>query len=195
MINQNFVLLGAIIGSVGGLSYLIDTLKGKIKPNKITFFLWSLAPLIAFAAEIQQGVGIQSLMTFMVGFFPLTIFIASFINKKSFWKLGWFDFLCGALSLIGLLLWYMTKEGNNAIIFSLFADGLASLPTMAKSFYHPETESDFPYLLSAIDATLVLLTIKQWNLANFGFPIETVLINLIIFILLKLELGKKSGYN
>jgi len=33
MINQNFVILGAIIAAAGSLSYLIDTLKGKVKPN------------------------------------------------------------------------------------------------------------------------------------------------------------------
>lgn len=94
MLNENFVILGAVILAIGSLSYLIDTLKGKVKPNRVTFFLWALAPLIAFAAEIKQGVGIQSLMTFMVGFSPLLIFLASFVNKKAEWKLGSFDFIC-----------------------------------------------------------------------------------------------------
>jgi len=54
MINQNFVILGAIIATAGGLSYLIDTLKGKVKPNRVSYLLWSIAPLIAFFAEINQ---------------------------------------------------------------------------------------------------------------------------------------------
>jgi len=45
--------------------------------------------LIAFKAQIKEGVGIhQALLTFMVGFIPLIIFIASFINKKAYWKIG-----------------------------------------------------------------------------------------------------------
>jgi hypothetical protein len=80
MINQNFVILGAIIATIGSLSYLIDTIKGKVKPNRVSFLLWSLAPLIAFVAELKQGVGLQALMTFVVGFLPLTIFIASYFN-------------------------------------------------------------------------------------------------------------------
>src|SRR4051812_25550094 len=82
MINQNFIILGAIIASIGSLSYLIDTIKGKVKPNRVSFLLWSLAPLIAFVAELRQGDGLQSLLTFEVGFLPLTIFIASFFNKN-----------------------------------------------------------------------------------------------------------------
>src|SRR5437588_9334120 len=123
MINQNFVIVGAMIAAAGSLSYLSDTIKGKVKPNRVSFLLWSLAPLIAFFAEIKQGVGIQSLLTFVLGFLPLTIFIASFINKKAEWKLHCFDLTCGALSIISLLLWYITRTGNIVIVFSILADG------------------------------------------------------------------------
>jgi hypothetical protein len=191
MINQNFVIVGAIIAAVGSLSYLIDTLKGRVKPNRVSFLLWSLAPLIAFFAEIKQGVGIQALMTFIVGFLPLTIFIASFVNKKAVWSLTGFDLICGTLSIVGLILWYITKSGNIAIIFSILADGLAALPTVRKSFNYPETESAWPYFASTISAILTLLTVKVWNLANIGFPLYIVLITLVIFSLVQFKLGKQ----
>ena len=190
MINQNFVILGAIIAAIGSLSYLIDTVKGKVKPNKVSFLLWSLAPLIAFVAELKQGVGLQALMTFVVGFLPLTIFIASFFNKKSEWKLTRFDLTCGVLSLIGLVLWYLTKSGNVAIVFSILADGLASLPTVVKSFNFPETESAWPYFASAISATITLLTVQVWDLATVGFPIYILIVTLVISTLVQFKLGK-----
>jgi len=191
MINQNFVIVGAIIATAGSLSYLIATLKGKVKPNRVSFLLWSLAPLIAFFAEIRQGVGIQALMTFIVGFLPLTIFIASFVNKKAVWNLTGFDLICGALSIIGLVLWFITKSGNIAIIFSILADGLAALPTIVKSFNLPETESAWPYFASTISAILTLLTVKVWNIANIAFPLYIVLITLVIFSLVQFKLGKQ----
>ena len=194
MINQNFVILGAIIAAAGSLSYLIDTLKGKVKPNRVSFLLWSLAPLIAFFAEIKQGVGIQALMTFVVGFLPLTIFIASFVNKKAEWKLTGFDLMCGALSIVGLVFWYITKSGDIAIIFSILADGLAAIPTVVKSFNFPETESAWPYFASTISAILTLLTIKVWNVANVGFPLYIVLITLVIFSLVQFKLGKQIKF-
>jgi hypothetical protein len=164
MINQNFVILGAIIATMGSLSYLIDTIKGKVKPNRVSFLMWSLAPLIAFVAELKQGVGLQSLMTFEVGFFPLTIFIASFFNKNAKWKLTRFDLTCGVLSLIGLILWYITASGNVAIVFSILADGLAALPTIVKSFNFPETESSWTYFTGSLSAAITLLTVKVWDL-------------------------------
>lgn len=190
MINQNFVILGAIIAAIGSFSYLTDTLKGKIKPNRVSFLLWSLAPLIAFVAETKQGVGLQSLMTFVVGFLPLTIFIASFVNQKAVWKLTRFDLSCGALSLIGLLFWYLTKSGNVAISFSILADGLAALPTVVKAFNFPETENGWPFFTSSISAAITLLTIKVWDLANAGFPMYILIITLVISALVQFKLGK-----
>lgn len=190
MLNENFVIVGIVIAAIGSLSYLIGTIKGKVKPNKVTFFVWALAPLIAFVAEIKQGVGIQSLMTFWIGFAPLIILIASFVNKKAEWKLGSFDFICGGLAVIGLILWYVTKVGNAAIAFSMLADGLAALPTIVKSYIYPETESSWAYLTAAIMAILTLLTIKTWDFPNFGFPVQTLILTLILFVLIQFKLGK-----
>lgn len=190
MINQNFVILGAIIASIGSLSYLIGTIKGKVKPNKVSFLLWSLAPLIAFVAELQQGVGLQSLMTFVIGFFPLTIFIASFFNKNAEWKLTRFDLTCGVLSLIGLVLWYITSSGNVAIIFSILADALAALPTLVKSFNFPETESSWTYFATTLSAVITLLTVKIWDLANAGFPLYIAIVTLVISVLIQFKPGK-----
>jgi hypothetical protein len=190
MINQNFVILGAIIATMGSLSYLIDTIKGKVKPNRVSFLMWSLAPLIAFIAELKQGVGLQSLMTFEVGFLPLTIFIASFFNKNAKWKLTRFDLTCGILSLIGLILWYLTASGNVAIVFSILADGLAALPTIVKSFSFPETESSWTYFTGTLSAAITLLTVKVWDLANAGFPLYILIVTLVISVLVQFKAGK-----
>ena len=189
MLNSNFVILGTLIGAVGTVSYIIDTVKGKIKPNKVSFLLWSIAPLIAFAAQLKQGVGIESLMTFSTGFLPLLVFFASFVNKKSVWQITKFDVTCGILSLVGLGLWLITKNSNLAIVFSIVADGLAALPTVVKSYKNPETESAWPWLASSVGVVLTLLTIKIWTFANSSFIIYIFIVNMIIFSLVKFKVG------
>ena len=53
MIDERFVIIGAFLSMIAQLTYAIDTVKGKIKPNRVTWFLWALIPLIAFVAEIK----------------------------------------------------------------------------------------------------------------------------------------------
>src|SRR6185312_6897722 len=114
-----FLFIGFAINLFGAGGYIVDILKGKIKPNRVTFLIWPIAPLITFAAQIQQGVGIASLFSLFVAFTPFLVLIASFVNKKAAWKLTKFDITCGVLSLVGLILWQVTKVGNVAIFFSI----------------------------------------------------------------------------
>ena len=192
MLNQNFVFVGIAIAAVGLSSYFIDTVRGKIKPNKVSFALWSIAPIVAFFAQIKQGVGIQSLMTLSVGIFPIIIFLGSFVNKKAYWKITKFDLICGALSLAGLFLWYVTKVGNLVILFSILADGLAYVPTIAKAYKYPETESAWPWLAASTNGLFTLLTITIWNFTHVGFPLYFLVINLIVFVVVLLNNSKLS---
>jgi hypothetical protein len=182
MLNRYFVIVGTLIGSAGAFAYLWETIKGKVKPNRVSFLLWSIAPMIAFVAQIKQGVGLESLMTFSTGFLPLLTFIASFVNKKAEWRLTRFDAACGVLSLAGLALWLLTKVGNVAILFSIVADALAALPTLIKAYKYPETEMGWPWLATCIGVVLTLLTLKELTFANSGFIMYIFVIDMLIFI-------------
>jgi len=191
MIDERFVIFGAILSFIGHISYISDTVKGRVKPNRVSWLLWAFIPLIAFYAEIKQGVGLAALMTFMVGFGPAIIFISSFINRKAFWKISSLDIFCGILSLAGVLLWLVSKNGNLAILFSIFADFLAGVPTVVKAYHFPETENYPVYLLSGVNALITLMAIKIWNFAHFAFPIYIFLLCLLLFLLTKFKLGKR----
>jgi hypothetical protein len=190
MISPYFIFLGLALSLYGGLHYFLDTIHGRVKPNKMSWGLWALAPLIAFAAELKQGVGLQSLMTFIVGFNPLMIFLASFVNKKSYWKISRFDIWCALLSIAGIVLWFVTQKSDVAIIFSIAADLLAGIPTLKKSFFAPETESYEVFFYGLVNAIITLLTIKIWNLAYVGFPLYIVAFNTTAVLLIKCKLGK-----
>lgn len=193
MIDERFIYLGVGINFFGTISYLKSTLQGKTKPNKVTWFLWALAPLVAFAAQYSQGVGLVSLMTFMIGFGPILIFLASFLNKKSDWKITKFDIFCGILSLLGLVLWGLTRVGNIAILFAILADGLAAIPTLIKAYHYPETENLDSYLCAGISAVIAFLAIKDWNFANFGFALWTIFLCSIFVLIIRFKLGKKNA--
>lgn len=167
----------------------MDTIKGRVKPNKVSWLLWSVAPLIAFVAMIKQGVGITALATFIVGFVPLVIFIASFFNKEAKWEIGKLDVICGILSVIGLTLWLVTKVGNIAIIFSILADGLAAVPTIVKSFHFPDTENSTIFFFGVINSIIALLAIVDWNFQSFGFPLYLLFVDFIIAGLIKFKWG------
>lgn len=171
MIDPKFVFLAAAINLLATASYVVATLQGKTKPNRVGWFMWALAPLVATAAMVSQGVGISALMTFMSGFGPLLVFLSSFVNKKAYWEIDSVDILCGALSLFGLILWLITRTGNIAIFFSVMADGLAAIPTIRKIYTNPESEHYRAFAMSAVAAFITLLTIQEYNFESLAFPV------------------------
>ena len=191
MLPDYFVIIGTLIGAAGSVAYLVNTVKGKVRPNRVTFLMWSFVPFIAFSAQIQQGVGIEALMTFSTGFLPLTVFIASFANKASEWKLTRFDVVCGILSLVGLVLWMITKVGNIAIFFSIVADALAAVPTVVKAWKYPETEIAWPWIATVSGVLLTLLTLSEFTFANCGFILYILAVNIVIYTLVRFRLGRK----
>jgi hypothetical protein len=192
MIDQNWIYVGALLNLIGSVTYVVATIKGKTSPNRVTWFLWALAPLVAYGAMLGEGVSpLDGLMTFMVGFGPLLIFIASFFNKKSVWKITRFDMICGALSLLGLVGWLLTRTGSVAIFFSLLADGLALLPTLAKTWKAPETENYVVFLNGAISAAITMLALQVYDFEHMAFPVYIFIVCALMFVLIKFKIGPK----
>ncbi len=174
------VFVGAVIQLIGIYPYIKETVRGDTKPNRMSWLMWSLAPLIATAAALTNGVGWAVLPVFMSGFAPLLVFIASFINKNSYWKLERFDYICGACSLLALVLWGITKEPVVAIVFAIASDGFAAVPTLIKSWKYPETETITPFTTGVLNSLTSFAAIKAWTFSAYAFPVYLVFINLSI---------------
>lgn len=191
-----FELLGIIIAIFlrlfAGANYLIATIKGAVRPNPITWLFWGLSPLIAFGAQLQYGLQPSAWVTLALGLGPLLIFIVSLTkSEKKRWRLGVFDFLCGASAAVGLVLWQLTSDPVIALLFGILADILGGLPTVYKAYVRPETEKAFPYMLSMMSMVVTLLTLRDWNFINVGFPVYIFCINFVIGLLAWSKVGPK----
>lgn len=191
MLDVHFVIVGAVIGSAGTAKYLWDTLRGTTQPNRVSWLLWAAAPLLAFAVELHEGIGLQALMTFTVGFGPLVVVVASFWSPKAAWRIGRLDYLCGFLSIAGLALWIVTRHGTIAIVASIAADALAALPTLHKSLWAPHTETAAAYGAAAVNAALTLLTVKHATTAAVAFPLYILLVATLETVLIAGKVGPR----
>lgn len=179
---QYLVFVGVGINLVGAIPYIRETLRGTTKPNRVTWLMWSIAPLIATAAAFSDGIRLATLPVFMAGIMPLTILAASFINKEAYWKLETFDYLCGFFSLTALILWAITKEPLVAIFFAIIGDFFAAIPTLVKSWRHPETETASAYVASLLATLTSFFAITLWTFSAYAFPLYLVMINGLVIL-------------
>jgi len=183
MIPEYFAIVSALVSSTGGLYYLYKTITGKTRPNRTTWLLWGLLPMIAFVAQRAQGVEAMSWITFAAGLISFLIVLASFLNKKAYWKTKPRDYYIAAGAICGITLWLVTDNPNLAILFMLAADFLASLPTILKSYQYPETESWVAYAISTLGFGIGMLSIQSYTFENSAFVIYLFVVSGLLTIL------------
>jgi hypothetical protein len=178
---EYLVFVAAVASLFAAAAYIRSMLKGGAKPNRVSWLMWSIAPFIATAAAVSSGVGWAALPVFMSGFSPFLIFTASFVSKQAHWALSSFDYICGLLSGLALIFWYVTADPNVAIVFAMASDGLASIPTLTKSWNHPETEVAWPFLVGVFNAATSFSAITLWAFSAYAFPAYLIAINALLF--------------
>ena len=175
------VVLSAMISLSGAYAYIRGTLVGETKPNRVSWFMWALAPLVATFAALSAHADVwTTARIFLAGFVPLLVLIASFFNKKSYWKITFFDSICGAFSFIALIIWLFIDQPIIAILVAALGDGFAAIPTLAKAWKHPETETGLTFLAGLMATILVLPSIKVWNIQNSAFQIYLLVVNVFL---------------
>lgn len=177
------IMISVGLSLYGGVSYVVDTIKGKTKPNRLSWGLWAAAPLIGVGAAISSGADVlTTARTFMAGFIPLLVFVASFLNKNSYWKTEKFDLYCGVFSVIALILWLALDIPVYAVLLAAIGDLFAAIPTIKKAWKNPETETGVTYVMSLLSVLIILPTIKVFDIPNTAFQIYLVIVNIALII-------------
>ena len=173
---HSLVIISTLLMLWGGYAYFRDTLAGRTKPNRVSWFLWALAPLVSFSAAFSVDADIWASVRVLVGgVVPGVVFLGSFFNRKSYWKLTWFDWFCGGLSLTALLFWQLASSPLIAVLLATAANTFASIPTFIKAWNFPETETRLIFINSFLSAVLIIPAIPVWNIANSAFQIGLML--------------------
>ena len=170
MISVGLALLGAALPFAAGLRYAYGTLRGRVRPNRVTWFVSGVTAWIACAGQISQGVLLPAVLTGAVAVVPTLIVLASVVNREAYWRATGLDRACLALAGAALLV-LLVSAGDVAIAMGITARGLGAVPTVVKSFRAPGTEQLTAYTAGFAGAACTLLSLEQWTFRTAGFAI------------------------
>ncbi len=179
MLPEKIIILGVIVNLVFSIFYVKNILKGNTRPNLISWTIWMLAPMVGFFLLLKGGATWSALAVFMAGFGPFLVIIFSLFKKNAFWKINFFDLVCGLFSIIAIVFYLITKNLTLAILFAIFSDLLAYLPTYLKTWKNPETENFSVYFGGIFNNIIALLIIKDWYFYIYIFSVYLIVANLI----------------
>jgi hypothetical protein len=192
VIDPRLIFIATILPLVGGITYIRATLRGETAPNRVTWTLWGIEPLLAFIVERQQHVGLASVMSLVLGVIPIAVVAASFKDPNAVWSLGRFDFACGLVSIVGLIVWITANQPTVGLISFVLADAVAALPTVRKAYRSPESETAASFLAGALYSAITLMTLTKWTTAGGLFPLSILLMNTFITFLIVSQVGIRA---
>ncbi len=149
------LILATLLSVIGTFDYILSILNGKTRPHRTTrmvLFIVSVVNLLGtIAAHAGWGVLLLSLLFFVRSF---TLAILSL--KKGIGGTSKIDIICGVIALLGIVAWQVSGSGIWALIFAIFADAVAYVPAVIKTWELPKSEAPFMYWMEGVAVLLAI---------------------------------------
>ncbi len=172
---ETVAVISGIIIFASAIPYIIDIIKGKTKPNVVSWFTWTLIAAIGTGAAWSEGAITSAILSGAdtVGILIITLLALRFGLRHY----TLFDVACQVVALIGLGLWFITSEAWVALAIAVAVDVVALLPTLRHSWRKPHEETWSTFALSAFAAALVVVTVPELSFVALAYPVYLVLGN------------------
>ncbi|HUD11546.1 MAG TPA: hypothetical protein VMS08_03975 [Candidatus Saccharimonadia bacterium] len=174
-------IASVIVNASGYLPYIRGILRGHVRPQRITWGIWSILTTIAFVNQIVNGGGYSVLFFGSTVLLVVTVFVLSFrfgIGGRSK-----FDMAVLAAACCLFVAWAATKNTHITTVIAITIDGVAALPTVFKTFARPETEAYLQWIMAAISGLLSMLAIGAHGAyILYAYPIYVIVMNGVIVL-------------
>jgi len=164
-------LIAQFILAISILPYSISIFRGTVKPNRISWFIWSIIGLAFWLVTPPTADEVTKMLTiiFMVNpaiIFILTLFKGEYLKPD---KLESFSLIMG---LASIAIWYAMRESAGVIPISIaiFADFCALLPTLRFVLSSPEQEAPMAWICFFLGSLTSLFGIEDFSLKSILLP-------------------------
>lgn len=186
------VLSGALV-VVSVIPYLVSVIKRKTKPRIVSWIVWSILTTISSVAALSEG-QYKTFILLMISSLA-TMTIAVFGWELGDKKISRLDVYCFIGALVGLVLWLALDSPALAVLVSIAANLIGSIPTVIHSWKAPKEETWLTFGLGSVGALFTVLIITEWRITAFAFPLYLFLINaaLAVIIIGRRNLASKKS--
>ncbi len=189
---ETIAIVAAILAIVGNVPYLRDVIKKRVEPHPYTWFVWSIVSMVTFFGALAKGAGVGAIPTGVSEGFTILIFLFSL--QYGFKHVTKTDTYFLIAALLGLIPWLLTKDPTLSVIIVVIIDLIGFVPTIRKTWKHPESETPLLFSMNVLRHILTLFSLQAYNIATTLHSIAMIITNTIMttIILRKKPTTKKS---
>ncbi len=165
-------LLAQFILAVSILPYTISIFRGTVKPNRISWFIWSIIGFAFWLITPDSADEVTKMLTVIFMVNPTIIFILTLFKGKNLKpdRLEIFSLLVG---LCAILVWYAFRNSSGLfpISMAIAADFFALLPTLRFVFTTPGEESPLAWICFFLGSFIAVFGIEQYTFESLLLPV------------------------
>jgi hypothetical protein len=161
---ETLAIVATLMALAGNIPYLIDVVRGTVRPHPYTWFVWSIVSCVTFFGGLVKGAGWGALPTGAAEIFTIIIFLFSL--KYGFKYIEKRDTYFLLIALGGLIPWALTNDPTLSIIIVVTIDVIAFIPTLRKTSRHPHSETPTLYSMNVARHILTLFSLSTYNIAT-----------------------------
>lgn len=169
------LVIATFLTLVSAIPYIRDIVRGKSRPNIVSWTTWSLLTGIATAAEISAHEYVAAIFT-GAGTFETALIVLLGL-KYGFVKYARFDIVCQLSAIVGIILWQAFDSPAIAVIGSVLIDLLGGLPTFKHAWQKPHEETWQTFALGSIGGVFVILALTRYNWVSLSYAAYLVAVN------------------
>lgn len=169
-----------IVNFIGYVPYIKGIVEGKVRPQRITWGIWSILTLIAFINQLVNGGGWSSL--FFGSTTALVIVVFALSLRKGVGGGSRFDKLILVTAAVLFVYWAFSKDTYYSTLIAVAIDGIGALPTVVKAYRSPHTEAYLQWLLAAVAGLLSMLAVPAFWFILVVYPAYVVVMNSVIVV-------------
>ena len=167
--------MAGVIELCAFIPYVISIVRGKTRPHRGSWFIWSLVGFVLFVSYYNAGAEETIWVPLIMFLGPLVVLLLSYRYGVGGWE-DPLDRYCLVGALLGVICLIVFSTPLIALSVAVLTDIFAAIPTVKKSIYDPASENALAWSLAFIANALNIAAIKEWSIEIAGYPVYASLV-------------------
>lgn len=186
-----FAILSGVIVLIGAPFYAIDIFRGITRPQRTTWFIWSVLGVIAFFSQQALGAHLSLVFAGIDALGSIAVFLLSLKYGVGGWtKLDRFALI---VALAGVSFAYFTHDPLLAIFGIMIADGAGAVLTIVKTYRRPATETTITWFGVGTSALFGALSAGHLRIGLVIYPLYLAIGSYTVLLAKWIGSHKKSA--
>lgn len=165
-----FGVLGGVVGLAATIPYIIDIVRGRTKPERAAFLLFSIAGSVSFAGQVAEGASLSLFFAAALVVSSYTIFLLSL--RYGVGGFGRRDKIGLVVAALILAIWWVSNSAALALLLMTAFNTVGKVLIMCKVYDMPHTELLFSWVMSTIASICAVISVGSLDWILILVPLQ-----------------------